>query len=63
MFVNSIALALLLFNFCANNVGAQLSFDFMQSPIIDTVKFNNEYDFIIVGAGSGSKIISDLMFN
>lgn len=35
------------------NVKAQFSFEFMQLPIADTVKFRNEYDFIIIGAGSG----------
>lgn len=37
----------------AKEAGAQFSFEFIQAPIADTVKFNNEYDFIIIGAGSG----------
>lgn len=46
MFVGSVLFIVLLFN-C---VRAQLSFEL---PIEDTVKFNHEYDFIVIGAGSG----------
>lgn len=53
MFANFKCCVVLLFIFSATYVGAQFSFDFMQAPISDTVKFNKEYDFIIIGAGSG----------
>lgn len=46
MFVNMILLIVFLFN-C---VQAQFSFDL---PIADTVRFKHEYDFIVIGAGSG----------
>lgn len=32
---------------------AQIMFDFESNLISDTVKFNQEYDFIIIGAGTG----------
>lgn len=39
---------------------AQFSFDFvMQSPIVDTVEFNSEYDFIVIGAGSGGCVMAN----
>lgn len=50
MFVNVVFLILPSI-FCL--ASAQFSFDFMQAPITDTVKFNSEYDFIVIGAGSG----------
>lgn len=31
----------------------------MQTPIVDTVKFRREYDFIVVGAGSGGCAIAN----
>lgn len=46
VFVYSGFLTVLLFG-C---VQGQFSFS---SPIVDTVKFNHEYDFIVIGAGSG----------
>lgn len=46
MFVYSVLLTVLLFNY----VRAQFPFDL---PIVDTVKFNHEYDFIVIGGGSG----------
>lgn len=49
MLANPILLIFVLFN----GARGQLSFDFIQSPITDTVKFNHEYDFIVIGAGSG----------
>lgn len=54
MFVNFVFLVFLLIACLAKEAGAQFSFEFMQTPITDTVKFNHEYDFIIIGAGSGS---------
>lgn len=53
MFVEPVSLVLLLLNLLAKNARAQFSFEFMQLPITDTVKFNHEYDFIVIGAGSG----------
>lgn len=54
MFVNTVfSLVLLILNLLARNGRAQFSFEFMQLPIADTVKFNHEYDFIVIGAGSG----------
>lgn len=47
MFVNSVLSTVLLFN-C---VRAQISFDL---PIEDATKFHHEYDFIVIGAGSGA---------
>lgn len=34
-------------------VSAQINFDFMQSGVTDTTKFDAKYDFIVIGAGSG----------
>lgn len=53
MFVNFVFLVYLSIVCLFNGVCAQFSFDFMQAPISDTVKFNHEYDFIVIGAGSG----------
>lgn len=56
MFVNFVFFVFLLIVCLAKDAGAQFSFpnfEFMQTPIADTVKFNHEYDFIIIGAGSG----------
>lgn len=36
-----------------SSVCAQLNFDFMQSGISDTSTFDEKYDFIVIGAGSG----------
>lgn len=45
---------------CVGNGCAQFSFDFMmQSPIVDTVEFKNEYDFIVIGAGSGGCVMAN----
>lgn len=46
MLANSILLTVLLYS-C---VRAQFSFDL---PIVDTGKLSHEYDFIVIGAGSG----------
>lgn len=53
MLVNLVLLTVLLFN-C---VRAQLSFDL---PIEDATKFHHEYDFVVIGAGSGcsTKLLS-----
>lgn len=56
MFVNFVFFLFLLIVGLAKEASAQFSFEFMQTPIADTVKFNHEYDFIIVGAGSGSPL-------
>lgn len=53
MFVNAAILIVLSIIILTKEVSAQLSFDFMQAPITDTVQFNHEYDFIVIGAGSG----------
>lgn len=50
----SVYSVLLLIICSAKDARAQLSFEFMQLPIADTVKFNHEYDFILIGAGSGN---------
>lgn len=43
-----------------NIVSAQFSFNFMRSsPIVDTVDFLDEYDFIIIGAGSGGCVMAN----
>ena len=57
MFVNFVVLVFLLVVCSAKDAGAQFSFEFMQAPITDTVKFNAEYDFIVIGAGSGASTI------
>lgn len=51
MIVNSVCWIFLAFFVWSKGASAQ--FDFMQTPITDTVKFNHEYDFIVIGAGSG----------
>lgn len=53
MFVDSVFLICSLIIYTATETSAQFSFEFMQAPITDTVKFNHEYDFIVIGAGSG----------
>lgn len=53
MFVNTEFLIFLLIIYSTTETNGQFSFEFMQAPITDTVKFNHEYDFIIIGAGSG----------
>lgn len=55
MIVNSVEVwrIFLLIFLWSKNASAQFSFEFMQAPITDTVKFNHEYDFIVIGAGSG----------
>lgn len=57
-----VILLVLLFTFCENykNVRAQLPFDFvMQSPVKDTIEFRSEYDFIVIGAGSGGCVMAN----
>lgn len=44
--VNSKCWIFLLIFLWSKEASAQFSFDFMQTPITDTVKFNHEYDFI-----------------
>lgn len=53
MLVDFVFLVLLLISFMTKDVSAQFSFEFMQAPIADTVIFNQQYDFIVIGAGSG----------
>lgn len=53
MFVNSVYCVVIFSIVLINHAKAQFSFEFMQLPITDTVKFNHEYDFIVIGAGSG----------
>lgn len=53
MSLKLVYLLLLSLSLLIENVIGQFSFEFMQPPIADTVKFQNEYDFIIIGAGSG----------
>lgn len=36
-----------------SSVCAQINFDFIQSGISDTSTFDEKYDFIVIGAGSG----------
>lgn len=39
---------------------AQFPFDFiMKSPIVDTVEYKSEYDFIVIGAGSGGCVMAN----
>lgn len=53
MIVNSLCWTFSLIILWSKAASAQFSFEFMQAPIQDTVKFNHEYDFIVIGAGSG----------
>lgn len=41
------------------HVNAQINFDFMQSGVSDTTKFDAKYDFIVIGAGSGGCTIAN----
>lgn len=57
MFVNFVVLVFSLVICLATDASAQFSFEFMQAPITDTVKFNEKYDYVVVGAGSGVSAI------
>lgn len=51
--MNPVVFVILLLNWFAESANAQFPFEFMQQRITDTVKFNHQYDFIVIGAGSG----------
>lgn len=59
MTVNLIILVLLTLDWFCSSINAQLLFDFMQPPIVDTVRFHSEYDFIVIGAGSGGCVMAN----
>lgn len=48
-----IGMIFLVYSVCLKNIYAQVNFDFMRLGIDDTTSYNEKYDFIVIGAGSG----------
>lgn len=54
--VKHIVFSLLSFAYCS----AQFPFGFTRrSSIVDTAEFKDEYDFIVIGAGSGGSVMAN----
>lgn len=45
--ISNLVFSFVLISTLTRSSSGQISFDFMQSPISDTVKFRREYDFIV----------------